>query len=106
MIKLLRILVVPTLLSLCACAPRHQFAPSSTVYSTRPTLSTYSLTRRQAREAVFAYCDRDCDYYAAHGRKPSLPYRATFRRALAGDFDALRTVFTNENYHSGDNEDW
>jgi hypothetical protein len=69
-------------------------------------MSTYTLTRRQAREAVFAYCARDCDYYAAQSRKPRLPYRATFRRALAGDFDALHTVFTDENYHSGDNEDW
>ena len=69
-------------------------------------MATYALTRSQAREAVFVYCDQDCLYYAKQGEKPQLPYRATFRRALAGDFGALHTVFTDRNYHSGDNEDW
>ena len=104
--KLVRGFVGLALLCVCACAPHHEFPPSSTVYSTRPAMSTYTLTQRQAREAVFAYCEMNCEYYAARSRKPSLPYRATFRRALAGDFDALHTVITNENYHSGDNEDW
>ena len=69
-------------------------------------MSTYALTRAQARDAVLAYCDDDCIYYEQRGQKPHLPYRATFRRALAGDFGALRTIFTDSNYHSGDNEDW
>ena len=69
-------------------------------------MATYALTRAQARGAVLAYCDDDCIYYERRGRKPHLPYRATFDRALAGDFAALRTIFTDSNYHSGDNEDW
>jgi hypothetical protein len=69
-------------------------------------MSTYALTRTQARDAVLTYCDDDCIYYEQRGKKPHLPYRATFRRALASDFAALRTIFTDSNYHSGDNEDW
>ena len=38
--------------------------------------------------------------------KPRLPYRETFERAMRGDVKALYTVFSDENYHSGDNESW
>jgi hypothetical protein len=69
-------------------------------------MSTYALTRAQARDAVLAYCDDDCIYYEQRGQKPHLAYRAAFRSALAGDFVALRIIFTDRNYHSGDNEDW
>ncbi len=68
-------------------------------------MSTYALTRSQARDVVLAYCEDDCIYCEKHGEKPHLPYRATFKRALAGDFAALHTIFTDSNYHSGDNED-
>ena len=38
--------------------------------------------------------------------KPRLPYRETFEKAMRGDVKALYTVFTDTNYHSGDNESW
>ena len=38
--------------------------------------------------------------------KPRLPCRETFEKAMRGDVKALYTVFTDENYHSGDNEGW
>jgi hypothetical protein len=83
-----------------------RFYPSSTIYDKPQSMSTYALTRSQARRAVLAYVEDDCIYYQKHGEKPDLPYRATFMRAMAGDFGALHTIFTNSNYHSGDNEDW
>jgi len=69
-------------------------------------MSTYALTRSQTRRAVLAYVEDDCIYYEKCGEKPNLPYRATFNCALAGDFAALHTIFSDSNYHSGDNEDW
>jgi hypothetical protein len=83
-----------------------RFYPSSTIYDKPRSVSTYALTPLQARRAVLAYVEDDCIYYEKHGEKPHLPYRTTFKRAIAGDFAALHTIFTDSNYHSGDNEDW
>jgi len=47
------------------------------------------------------YCRTSCENNAS---KPRYPYRATFEKALAGDFRALDTVFTNESYHTNDME--
>src|SRR4051794_31989624 len=73
------------------------------VLSAAPDVSTqsYVSTSKTSRQRVLEYCRANCEYNAA---KPRLPYRATFEKALTGDFVALDTIFTNENYHSNDIE--
>jgi hypothetical protein len=53
----------------------------------------------RSRNYVLEYCRINCEQNTA---KPRLPYRATFEKALAGDFDALNTIFTNGTYHNDD----
>jgi len=100
-----RVACILSLLAATAYAG-DRFYPSSTIFDKPQSMSTYALTRSQARRAVLAYVEDDCIYYEKHAEKPHLPYRATFKRAIAGDFAALRTIFADSNYHSGDNEDW
>jgi hypothetical protein len=62
----------------------------------------YILTVAKAR-AMVRELSTDCEKATY---KPRLPYRETFEKAMRGDVKALYTVFTDENYHSGDNEGW
>ena len=61
----------------------------------------YAYSRVQARKAVLDYCRLFC---ARAERK--LPCCDTFEKAMQGDFAALTLVFTDPDYHSGDNESW
>src|SRR5262249_47038910 len=63
---------------------------------------SYILTVAKAR-ALVRELYRECEEAKY---KPRLPYRETFEKAMRGDVKALYTVFTDENYHSGDNEGW
>lgn len=63
----------------------------------------YSFTLAQARSAVRQHYRYECEEEKS---KPRLPYRETFEKAMRGDLKALYTVFTDANYHSGDNESW
>src|SRR5437016_171857 len=63
----------------------------------------YSFTVSEARAAVREHYRIECEEEKS---KPRLPYRETFEKAMRGDIKALYTVFTDENYHSGDNESW
>jgi hypothetical protein len=63
----------------------------------------YSFTVAEARAAVREHYRTECEGVRY---KPRLPYRETFEKAMRGDVKALYTVFTDENYHSGDNESW
>jgi hypothetical protein len=63
----------------------------------------YSFTVAEARAAVREHYRTECEEVKY---KPRLPYRETFEKAMRGDVKALYTVFTDENYHSGDNESW
>ena len=62
-----------------------------------------SFTVAEARAAVREHYRVECEEEKS---KPRLPYRETFEKAMRGDVKALYTVFTDENYHSGDNESW
>ena len=62
-----------------------------------------SFTVAEARAAVREHYRTECEGVRY---KPRLPYRETFEKAMRGDVKALYTVFTDENYHSGDNESW
>src|ERR1051326_4610448 len=63
----------------------------------------YSFTVSEAGAAVREHYRIECEEEKS---KPRLPYRETFEKAMRGDIKALYTVFTDENYHSGDNESW
>jgi hypothetical protein len=63
--------------------------------------SSYISSSAQSRAYVFNYSRVQCEHNEA---KPRKAYRATFERALAGDFQALYTVFTDEDYHTNDIE--
>ena len=63
----------------------------------------YILTVAKARALVRDHYRTECEKATY---KPRLPYRETFEKAMRGDVKALYTVFTDENYHSGDNEGW
>ena len=63
----------------------------------------YSFRVAEARAAVREHYRTECEGVKY---KPRLPYRETFEKAMRGDVKALYTVFTDENYHSGDNESW
>jgi hypothetical protein len=65
--------------------------------------SEYKFTVAQARKSVMEYCNMDC---ARAVRNLPLPCCDTFENAMRGDFAALTTVFTDSDYHSGDNESW
>ena len=61
-------------------------------------------TRAEAARFVLDdYCPNDC---AGYRRTRSPRFRRTFARALAGDHRALRRVFRDPDFHSGDNESW
>ena len=55
----------------------------------------------KSRTYILEYCRVECEGNLA---KPRLPYRATFEKALRGDFRALETVFTNAWYHTNDSQ--
>ena len=63
----------------------------------------YSLTVTEARTIVREHYRYECEQERS---KPRLPYRQTFEKAMGGDMQALHIVFTDRNYHSGDNESW
>lgn len=63
----------------------------------------YSLTLAEARTIVREHYRYECEEEKS---KPRLPYRETFEEAMRGNTKALHTVFTDPNYHSGDNESW
>ena len=63
--------------------------------------SDYTYTTERARQAVLEYCRSEC---ARAVRR--LPCCDMFEKAMHGDFSALTTVFTDADYHSGDNESW
>jgi hypothetical protein len=63
----------------------------------------YSFTVAEARAGAREHYRTECEEVKY---KPRLPYRETFEKAMRGDVKALYTVFTDENYHSGDNESW
>jgi hypothetical protein len=63
------------------------------------SVPAYVISGEDARQYVMKYCRVECEENLA---KPRLPYRATFEKAVSGNFDALYTVFTNENYHTND----
>lgn len=63
--------------------------------------SPYVSSPTQSRTYIFEYCRVECERNLA---KPRLPYRATFEKALNGDFRALDTVFTNAWYHTNDSQ--
>ena len=65
--------------------------------------NAYVLTVAEARASVREHCLTECEHATY---KPRLPYRETFEKAMRGDVKALYTVFTDKNYHSGDNESW
>ena len=75
-------------------------APLSTIVSSD---NGYSFTVAEARAAVREHYRYECEEEKS---KPRLPYRETFEKAMRGDVKALYTVFTDANYHSGDNESW
>ena len=104
--RIICILSLTAMLGAATANAGDRFYPSSTIYEKPQSMSTYALTPLQARRAVLVYVEDDCIYYEKHGEKPHLPYRTTFKRAIAGDFAALHTIFSDSNYHSGDNEDW
>ena len=56
-------------------------------------------TADESRKYIMEYSRSECETNAA---KPRLPYRETFLKALQGDAEALRVVFTDENYHTND----
>ena len=61
-------------------------------------------TQRHAAEFILdKYCPNFCEGYL---RTHSSFYRQTFERAMAGDHAALRRVFFDSDFHSGDNEAW
>jgi len=62
---------------------------------------SYVRTPAESRAYVLEYCRVQCE---ANASKPRKPYRATFERALNGEFRALHTVFTDESYHTNDME--
>ena len=70
-------------------------------YVARADESDYTYTREQARKAVLSYCRLDC-----HRATVGLPCCEMFKKAMRGDFAALTLVFTDSEYHSGDNESW
>src|SRR3954470_21422581 len=63
--------------------------------------SSYVSNPTASRAYILKYCRVQCEQNAA---KPRKPYRATFDKALNGDFSALHTVFTDESYHTNDIE--
>src|SRR5882724_72830 len=68
-----------------------------------PDISTrsYLSTPRESRIAVLEYCRINVERNEAKSRHA---YRATFEKALAGDFRALDALFTDERYHTNDIE--
>ena len=66
--------------------------------------ATQRITREQVtRMVLHEYAIRDS---AGYLRSHSSFYPRTFARALAGDTRALRRVFRDPLFHSGDNEAW
>ena len=53
----------------------------------------------ESRHYILEYSRVECESNTA---KPRLPYRETFLKALQGDSEALRVVFTDSNYHTSD----
>ena len=66
-----------------------------------PKGASYVSTPTDSRRKILEYCRTSCENNLS---KPRHPYRATFEKALAGDFRALDTVFRNESYHTNDME--
>ncbi|PZR72611.1 MAG: hypothetical protein DLM52_12520 [Chthoniobacterales bacterium] len=64
-------------------------------------VNDYAFTAKRAREDVLEHCRSECRR-ATHG----LPCCETFEKAMGGDFAALTVVFTDSDYHSGDDESW
>jgi hypothetical protein len=62
---------------------------------------SYVHTAAESRAYVLQYSRVECEGNPA---KPRLPYRATFEKALRGNFDALHTVLVNEHYHTNDTQ--
>ena len=65
------------------------------------TGAAYVSTAAESRKKILEYCHTTCERNAS---KPRYPYRATFEKALTGDFHALDTIFTNDSYHTNDME--
>jgi hypothetical protein len=69
--------------------------------STLALRSSYISSSTQSRAYVLKYCRVQCEENAA---KPRKPYCRTFEKALAGNFQALSTIFTDQSYHTNDIE--
>jgi hypothetical protein len=67
----------------------------------RADASDYAYTTKRARHAVLEYCRLDC-----HRATRGMPCCDAFEKAMPGDFATLTLVFTDWEYHSGDNEGW
>ena len=65
------------------------------------TAAAYVSTPVESRKKVLEYSRVNCE---SNSSKPRYSYRATFEKALSGDFHALETIFTNESYHTQDME--
>lgn len=78
------------------------FAFSALSFASPPIQDSY--TKRDAvRFVMDDYCRNDCaGYLSTH----SSWFRRTFEKALNGDNAALKRVFTDGRFHSGDNEAW
>ena len=63
----------------------------------------YRFTMAEARQAVLDYCKSSC---VRTWHEPHLPCCDKFEEAMAGDFAALTTVFTDPSYQSADDEAW
>jgi len=75
----------------------------SALVSSTSLQAAQRITREQAARVVEEYAIRDsAGYLCSH----SGFYPRTFARALAGDRRALRRVFRDSPFHSGDNEAW
>jgi hypothetical protein len=97
-------MLIVSLFAFLSCCEHASYSPSMT----RPTpthMSAYKMSRSQARTIILNYCETWCEN-DPWKTKPKLPYKATFESAISGDFDALKTVFENKNYHTGDCEAW
>ena len=73
------------------------------VPNTQAADDDYAFTVKKARNAVMNHCRVFC---ARASWTPPKPCCDVFEKAMAGDFAALTTVFTDWEYHSGDNESW
>jgi hypothetical protein len=82
---------------------QHLLAGCFLAVATTHAGNDYRFTVAEARKAVLAYCQSGC---VRTWHEPHLPCCDKFEEAMAGDFTALTTVFTDLSYQSADDEAW